>query len=185
MKSWLFWIVAGLMLASVVHLSYVLVGTRFALQDIVSTEAQAAATGQFALLTPQEQLRILGESEKDAVAGQCVFDLAGGWLAIDAAMPASFWSLTIYSDSGEEVYSINDRQAGTSRFKLTVKRAPSLLSFFTNDPDTKPSENEGWSAEIGGDRGLVVFWAALDQPQLRPTFARELERSTCTVERKS
>jgi uncharacterized membrane protein len=187
MRSWLFWTVSGLALAAVVHLSYVLVGTRFALQDMISTEAQAATSGQFTLLAPEEQLRLLGESEDDAVAGRCLFDLKGGALAIDAAMPDGFWSLTIYSQSGQEVYSINDRQAGTNRFKLTVKRTPGLLSFFTSSdtPDTKPSENEGWSAEIGADRGFAIFWAALDQPQMRPSMARELARTTCTAERKS
>jgi uncharacterized membrane protein len=184
MKSWSFWIVSGVVLAVVVHLSYVLVGARFALQDMISSEAQAAPSGQFILLAPEEQLQLLGESRDDAVAGRCLFDLNGGSLAIDAAMPNGFWSLTIYTQSGEEVYSINDRQAGTNRFKLNVARKPSLLSFFTSNdpPDTKPSENEGWSAEISADRGFAIFWAALDQPQLRPSVARELERSTCTVE---
>jgi uncharacterized membrane protein len=186
MKSWAFWIVSGLVLAVIVHLSYVLVGTRFAVRDMIATEAQAAVNDQLTILAPEEQLRLLGESPDNAVAGQCRFDLKGGVMAIDAAMPDGFWSLTIYSQSGEEVYSINDRQAGTNRFKLTVKRAPTLLSFFTSNdtPDVKPSENEGWSAEISADRGFAVFWAALDQPQMRASVARALERSSCTAERR-
>jgi uncharacterized membrane protein len=172
-------------LAVVVHLSYVLFGSRFALQDMIATEAQAAATGQFTLLPPEDHLRLLGESPADAIAGQCLFDLKGGSLVIDAAMPDGLWSLTIYTQAGHEIYSINDRQAGTNRFKLTVGREPGLLSFFFSDPsDIKPSENEGWSTQIGTDRGLAIFWAALDQPQLRSASARELARSTCTIQQK-
>lgn len=187
MKTWLFWIVSGLVLAVVVHLSYVLLGTRFAVRDMISTPAQAAPNAQFRLLAPDEQLRLLGENQDNAVAGQCGFDLKGGTMAIDVAMPEGFWSLTIYSQSGEEVYSINDRQAGTNRFRLMVKRAPGLLSFFTSDdtPETRPSQNEGWSAEIDVDRGFAVFWAALDQPELRASIASALERSSCTVIRGS
>jgi uncharacterized membrane protein len=183
MRGWLFWIVSGFVLAVVVHLSYVLVGTRFALQDMITSEAQAAASGELTLLSPEEQLRLLGESKAEAVAGRCLFDLDNGPLAIDAAMPSSFWTLTIYAQSGEEIYSLNDRQAGTNRFRLTVKPAAGILSFLTSDPpETKPSENEGWSVEMNGKRGFAVFWAVVDQPQMQQSVARELARSTCSVE---
>jgi uncharacterized membrane protein len=182
MRGWLFWITSGFVLAVVVHLSYVLVGTRFALQDMIASEAQAAAVGQLTLLSPEDQLRHLGEGQREAVAGRCLFDLNSGPLTIDAALPGSFWTLTIYSQSGEEIYSLNDRLAGTNRFSLTVKPAAGLLSFLTSDPVEKKL-SEGWSVEMNGRRGFVVFWAALDQPPMRQAIARELERSTCTVQK--
>jgi uncharacterized membrane protein len=101
---------------------------------------------------------------------------------VAAEMPDTFWSLTIYSDKGADLYTINDRQAGTNRFKLTVKRAPGLMDLFAGDQaETARAMSDGWSVEIPEPKGIAVFWMALDYPAQRKLFTDVLSRSSCTL----
>jgi uncharacterized membrane protein len=97
-------------------------------------------------------------------------------------MPDTFWSLTLYSDKGADLYTINDRQAGSNTFKLTVKRAPGMLELLSGDQsETARALSDGWSVEIPEPTGIAVFWMALDYPEQRKLFTDILSGSSCTL----
>lgn len=183
MRNTLFWIAVALLIGAIAHLSYVLIAPSFAMQRLIGGSQADAKMNQLVLLDGPEQMRLLGETESEAVAAKCVFDIGKGQLSIAAEMPDAFWSLTLYSDKGADLYTINDRQAGTDKFKLTVKRAASILDLLGPSDQTEAARalNDGWSVEIPEPHGIAVFWTALDYPEQRKQFTEILSRSSCTL----
>jgi uncharacterized membrane protein len=183
MRAWLFWLAVALVIGAVTHLSYVLIAPSFAMQRLMGDPSEdKSQVNRFVLLDGPEQMQLLGEAEDEAVSGKCLFDIGDGELSIAAEMPDTFWSLTLYSNKGADLYTINDRQAGTDRFKLTVKRAPGLSDIFSSEQsENARALSDGWSVEIAEPRGIAVFWMALDYPEQRKLFLDVLSRTTCTL----
>jgi uncharacterized membrane protein len=181
MRSALFWMAVALLIAAVSHLSYVLIAPSFAMQRLMGGSTEATQVNRFVLLDPAEQVRLLGETASEAISGKCIFDIRRGELSVAAEMPDTFWSLTLYSDRGTDLYTINDRQAGINAFKLTVKRAPGILDLLSRDQSENRDLGDGWSAEIPEPSGIAVFWVALDYPEQRKLFTDILSHSSCTL----
>lgn len=182
MKAWLYWIAVALVIGAVSHLSYVLIAPSFAMQRLMGGSKEDSQINRFVVLDAAEQLRLLGETQGEALSGKCVFDISKGELSVAAEMPHTFWSLTIYSDKGADLYTINDRQAGTDKFKLTVKQAPSIMDLLGGDQsESSRALSDGWSVEIPEPNGIAVFWMALEYPEQRKLFADTLSRSACTL----
>lgn len=179
MRSALFWMAVASLIAAVSHLSYVLIAPSFAMHRLMGGEA--IQVNHFVLLEPAEQIRLLGETASEAISGKCLFDISSGELSVAAEMPDTFWSLTLYSDRGTDLYTINDRQAGIDAFKLTVKRAPGILDLLSRDQSESRARGDGWSVEIPEPSGIAVFWVALDYPEQRKLFTDILSRSSCTL----
>jgi len=171
-----------LLIGAVAHLSYVLIAPSFAMQRLIGAAEGDTPVNRLVMLNGPEQMRLLGETENESVSAKCLFDIRKGQLSLAAEMPDTFWSLTIYSDKGEDLYTINDRQAGTDKFTLTVKRAPGLADLFASDQaEVQRALSDGWSVDIPEPRGIAVFWVGLDYPEQRKLFTDILSRSTCTL----
>jgi uncharacterized membrane protein len=182
MRTMLFWAAVALVLGAVAHLSYVLIAPTYAMQRLMGGNPEEGNANRFVLLDGPEQMRLLGETDGEAVTGKCLFDISKGELSVMAEMPDTFWSLTLYSNKGADLYTINDRQAGIDKFKLTVKRAPSVMELLSSDQAEKARAfGDGWSVEIPESYGIAVFWVALDYPEQRKLFADILSRSSCTL----
>lgn len=182
MRTLLFWAAVALVLGAVAHLSYVLIAPGYAMHRLMGGHPKDGEANHFVLLDANEQMRLLGETESEAVSGKCLFDISKGDLSVAAEMPDSFWSLTLYSDKGADLYTINDRQAGINKFMLLVKRAPSIMELLSSDQSEKQRVlGDGWSVEIPETYGIAVFWVALDYPEQRKLVSDILLRSSCTV----
>jgi uncharacterized membrane protein len=181
-RSILFWLAVALLIGAVAHLSYVLIAPSFAMQRLIGAGQDDTPVNRLVLLDAPEQMRLLGETEREAVSAKCLFDISSGELSLAAEMPDTFWSLTVYSDKGADLYTINDRQAGTDKFTLIVKQAPGLMDLFSSDQsETTRAMSNGWSVEIPEPKGIAVFWVGLDYPEQRKLFADVLSRSSCTL----
>ena len=164
---------AAIVAAAIIHLAYVLFFPPFAMERMMERSiVRAQSNGHPALLA---------ETNRDEVLAMCRFDLDQGILALEAAMPDGLWSLTVYGSDGADLYAVDDRQAGTDRFRLTVKKAPGWIELLKGG-DTGGELNDGWSVEVDTASGVAVFWAALDDRAMRDSVAQALVASTCRVE---
>jgi uncharacterized membrane protein len=181
MRSVLFSLAVALLIGAVAHLSYVLIAPSFAMQRLMGEVPADNQVNRLVLLDAAEQMRLIGDSGNEAISAKCIFNIGNGELLISADMPDAFWSLTIYSDKGADLYTINDRQAGSDQFKLTVRRAPSLVDILgsSEQAETARALSDGWSVEIAERHGIAVFWVALDYPEQRKLFMDVLARSSC------
>jgi len=180
----LIWIVATALFATMTHLAYVLFAPGYEMSRLISESVTATGINTFAVLDAGEQEKILKQSAGTAVAGVCPFDLANGTsLVFDAALPDTIWSFAIYADDGKDVYAINEVQAGTNRFRLTVKRSSGLLGMLLGDNGETGAANEGWTATTASRRGLAIMWVALDDRKLRNSYAEVMRQSTCRIQK--
>ena len=81
------------------------------------------------------------------VTAACRFSLAEGPMRMVAAGRIDFWSASIYSRSGDNLYSINDRSAVDGQFDLLVATPEQLTEAGTGD------EREEASIPVGVDIG--------------------------------
>jgi uncharacterized membrane protein len=180
-----FWVLAAGLLAAVTHLAYVLFLPSYEMKQMIQESAAAAGVNTFAVLEPRDQERILKESARLGVAGVCAFDLTGGTLVFDAVMPQATWAFTIYGEDGEDAYAINNAQAGTNQFRLAASRSPGLLAMVTGGTGEDTAPNDGWTATIPSQTGLIVAWVSLDDRALRPGYTAVLGQSRCHIEPRS
>src|SRR5438105_4155674 len=140
------WLLATALFAAMIHIAYVLFAPPYEMSRLIGQSIKTAGINNFSVLDADAQELILKESSGTAVAGLCPFDLAQGSLVFDAALPDTIWSFAIYGDDGKDVYAINEAQAGTNRFRLTIKRSSGLIQSLLGDNGDTGAANDSWKA---------------------------------------
>lgn len=128
MTRWLYWAVATLLLATAAHLSFVLfapmidIGRRMAAFE---TAAPINTFRKIAAVGPGESLLV--EPSPDISYAFCRFDISEKPVRISAPIPDSYWSVSIYSDTGENLRTYNDSQTGTRQLLLIIEDAEASM----------------------------------------------------------
>jgi uncharacterized membrane protein len=177
MKGLIFWTVSVLLLASVVHLGYVLILPHFEMRANIAELRQMAGNGALTVLSREDSVRLMGPDGRWLVHALCIYDLADGPLAISATVPNSYWSMAIYSAGGETFYSLNDRQAGIDRVDLMI-RQPSE-SAPDEEQDLTPQDEDTFTVRAPDPVGIVVMRAMAGEPAEYERAAEILARSSC------
>jgi uncharacterized membrane protein len=179
------WLLAAALGAIVTHIAYVLFLPSYEMNEVLGGSVRAVGVNRFGVLEAAQQETILKESARSMIAGVCPFDLSDGTLIVDVSLPDALWSLTVYGDNGKDAYAINEAQAGTNQFRLTVKRTPSLIATILGGSGDTTVPDDGWTAMTSSRRGLAVVLVALDDRQLRPAYADLVKKSSCHIESRS
>ncbi len=177
-----FWVIIALLVAVVAHVSYVLFvpGLVFQRQLRISTDAKPF--NKFFIADPAKQTVLFPAATSKSVVGICKFDLSGGNVELNAKLPRSYWTLSIYAQSGRQVYALNDVQAGTSDFKVELSKTKTFFQQLlgkNRSEDAIQIENLGWHAETPETRGIAVIWIPLADELMRPQIEATMEGSTC------
>ncbi|KAB0679961.1 DUF1254 domain-containing protein [Aureimonas leprariae] len=112
------------------------------------------------------------------VTASCRFDLEDGPVRLTSDAPASFWSASIYTRRGDNVYSINDRSSVGGRFDLLVGSSEQLVDTKATSPD--PNETM-IPVEFAETEGYMTIRALVDDESVRPeadAFLRGLKCAT-------
>jgi uncharacterized membrane protein len=177
-----FWFFVAALVGVIVHILYVLFvpGYMFARHLNSVTDAQASNT--FFIAKPALQTSLLPTATTKAIVGLCKFDLSAGPVALQATLPRSYWTFSVYSQSGRQVYALNDVQAGTSEFKVELSQTKSFLQQLMGNgraDDLTQTENLGWHAETSESRGIAVIWIPVADALMRPQIESVLKHSSC------
>ncbi|MGE0210371.1 MAG: DUF1254 domain-containing protein [Parvibaculaceae bacterium] len=177
-----YWIVATLLMAAVVHLSFVLFAPKLVMAERLDALAETAGSSSLKVLTRAETLRLIGEEDGALVHAVCVYDLSQGSMLVTALIPRSYWSISIYSASGDNFYSFNDRQADVERLELRLKPAAAQP---VDEEAVETQAPEGDTLEVfpPDNRGVVVFRALAGEAPERAGVEAFLARSSCTPAR--
>ncbi len=177
MRSWIYWGVATLMLATIVHLAMVLFAPVF---DVGRRMAQ------FETAAPLNSLRkidaissagdILVEPSPDISYAFCRFDVSNGPLKIEAQVPPSYWSVSVYSDTGDNIYTINDAQAGVERLRLLIVKAAGLGEA---DQATPHPEQNTLRFTSPAKSGLIIFRGFVPDKSMRGIVDNALSSAQC------
>ena len=182
MMARLFWPITALFLGLAVHLAYVLFAPGLILQHNLASLTGNASTNRFFVISPEAQIKLVPTATMQDIVGLCLLDLSAGKVVFSANVPKSLWTLSIFSQSGQQIYSINDAEAGTSQFAIELKRAKGFLEQLRGKGDAEEAgqiQNVGWHADINDRRGVVVLWVPVDDASKRSAIEAGLKTTTC------
>lgn len=176
MRSWIYWGVATLMLATIVHLAMVLFAPVF---DVGRRMAQFETAAPLNSLQKIDAVSsagsILVEPSPDISYAFCRFDVSKGPLKIEANIPPSYWSVSVYSDTGDNIYTINDAQAGIGRLRLLIVRAGSGQS----DLAAPHPERNTLGFASTAKSGLIIFRGFVPDMSMRGIIDNAVSSAQC------
>jgi uncharacterized membrane protein len=176
------WFLAAGLFAISVHIAYVMFIPREEMNQVIGESARIAGMNRFTVLSGEQQEHILNESGKTGLIGLCPYDLSRGRLVFDASLPDAVWSFTVYSESGEDSYALNEVEAGTNRFQLTITPSPGLIGLLSGEGSDAGMIGDGWTVETRSRRGVAIVWVALEDARLRSSYADVVSKSSCRLE---
>lgn len=182
MSGRLFWIFTALCVGIAVHLATVLYGPGLAFNRKLNAVAAAQKPNHFFLMVPEAQSGFLPTSSDKDIVGLCLIDLSHGKVTVNAHVPQSFWNFTIYNTRGQQVYAINDAEAGADTFTVEVASAKSLIEQLRGKPEADDAgkiTNSGWHAEINGTSALAVMWLSVPNAAQRKMIEDEVMKTNC------
>jgi uncharacterized membrane protein len=175
----LYWLVTAFVLAVIVHISTLLIAPGFAFERNLNALANQLPANQFVVLPRDVQARVFPEYPSGTVFGLCRFDISAGNVALNATLPDTLWTLTVYSSSGKTLYTVNDEQSGTDTFTLQFDNAPSFLDILAEPPETASLDLSGWRVSSADPQGFALFWIPTADVAMRARHAEILSKSSC------
>lgn len=180
--SKLFWLLTVSMIAVTFHISYVLFAPALLFQQKLHAITEGRPDNTFFILTPEKQRQLFPAATVQDVVGVCKYDLGFGQLILAATLPKTFWTLAIYTQSGKQVYSLDDVQAGSSSISIELSRAKSFFEqlLSVGEPEELGQiEKLGWSVETTERRGLAIVWIPLSDELMRKPIEAIIMESNC------
>lgn len=179
-----FWVFLSLVLAVVVHLSYMLYEPARNFEKTLQALTKGDKQQSFKILSPDQQSSLLPFATSHDVVGVCFYDLRKGAVKIDGQAPGGFWNFSVFTSRGRQVYDLNDTQVETNRFVVELKPAPGMLSQILGgeDGETPAFTDAGWQVEISDKQGLAILWAPLHDALMRSSVEAVVKQSSCKTE---
>ncbi len=178
----MYWLVIAVLVGIVTHVTYVLFLPSYLFTRNLSEATTSQAYNQFFIADRQNQTNLFPAATSKSIIGLCKFDLSNGPIALQAKLPRSYWTFSVYSQSGRQVYALNDVQAGTSEFKVELSKTKSFLEQLMGNgraEDLTQTENLGWHAETPESRGIAVIWIPISDELMRPQIEAAMKGSIC------
>jgi uncharacterized membrane protein len=179
-----FWVLLSLVLAVVVHLTYMLYEPSRNFEKTLQALTKGDKQLSFKILSPSQQSSLLPFATSHDVVGVCLYDLRKGAIKIDGQAPNGFWNFSIFTSRGRQVYDLNDTQVETNHFVVELKPAAGMLSQVMGNADgeTAAFTDAGWQVEVSEKQGLAILWAPLHDALLRPNVEAVVKQSSCKTE---
>lgn len=176
----IYWLVAALFTAIAVHAAVILLTPAYSFGVDLKRISADAGTNALFILPQEAQARLFPAYPRQSVIGVCAFDVSASNVALSAEMPQGFWTLTIYSERGNVIYSVNDQQAGTNSFTVGLSLAPGFLETLQQVADKEVvAEDSGWTVKSPEPRGLAILWFPATEAAARDGLIKQIAASTC------
>ncbi len=178
MKGSLFWIFATILLAVGVHLATILLIPRLEGGERAKEAMAAGELNKLTILNSNEMAyKVLGETNPDLVYAICPFDITQKPVVVTAKVPGRYWSMAVYSDDGDSLYTLNDKQVGVEAFYAKLVRESS-----SGPPSGSAAPRDGESLTIRSpsDRGIIIFRSFAGDNAERERAREQLAQTTCS-----
>ncbi len=177
MMSRLFWPGVAFLVAVIAHAAYVLYMPRLDMRDRLDTLAGLSRPpGSFRVLEGRETALLARTPLRHMLYGVCVIEPARGQVEMIARLPAGYWSLTVYSDSGDVIYTLNDRHVDADRLSVIFRMRKDTPSGLPEVPRLRKGK---LVVPLASKRALAVLRTYVDVPGLRRRVLRTFASSTC------
>jgi len=122
MMSRLFWPGVAFLVAIIAHVAYVLYMPRLDMRERLDALSRLShPAGAFRVLQGRETALLARMPLRHMLHGVCVIEPARGRVEMIARVPAGYWSLTVYSDSGDVIYTLNDRHVDADSLNVIFR----------------------------------------------------------------
>jgi uncharacterized membrane protein len=171
----LFWVLATVVFGAVIHFAYVLYEQRIEMNGFIN---EAAASAEQTAVSSEAARKVLPAGlALGSVTYMCPFDVANADFQFTASMPDGPWVISVFTNAGENIFAVNDQQAGAHAFTVTVRKQRTLSGIFSLGEDTARAGDE-WHVDSTAPRGLLLVWAAA-QKEKRQRIEETLRKSQC------
>lgn len=172
-------VLGGLMLGGIIHIAAVLKVPVFAPADTWSRIASVVPVNRFqTIATSEDDPVLIPMLDPLMTHAVCRYSLNDGAIRLRAKLPSVFWSVALYNRRGENVFSVNDRSAGTEDLDMLVLTVDQLAIIRENPPE----ELEDLLVIETPDRqGFALLHVFDDDPALRPEVMKGLKDARCDV----
>ncbi|WP_319772004.1 hypothetical protein [Breoghania sp.] len=171
------WLLGGLLLGGVIHIVAVVLVPDFTTVDAWTRLEKFGPEARFNVLPTvepgSEPLPMLDPTMAHAV---CRFSLADGPVRLDATLPETFWSFSLFNRRGETTYSFNDRTSGEGKLAMLVLTS-SQLAILRENP---PADLESLIViETDDEHAFAMLRAFVPDPRELETIDKALGRAIC------
>jgi uncharacterized membrane protein len=157
-----FWTILGLVGAVFVHICFVLFAPLELFRAYSSFNKSVTASNTLVVLASDTRRSMLPSLRGPGVAAYCDIDLSMGPVTIAMRPPKTYWSLAVFSQTGRQLYALNERQADAEEIAIDFKRAPSLIEQVAggggDDEGVSLIENAAWTVELSDVHAYAVMW---------------------------
>jgi uncharacterized membrane protein len=176
----LLWILSGLLLGGIVHLSTVLAMPQAATQDAYSRLTPLTPVNtMMPLAAPTAEATIMPFMDPAFAAAVCRYDLTNGSIKLIAPVSQAYTSVTFYTRQSVAYYAINDRAAGRRTIELDLM-TPEQHADMPEEEDVTAADR--LIIESPSTVGLIVLRALAPEPGLMPMARRALAAAKCQLQ---
>lgn len=170
-------VVTGLIGAALLHLVIVLLLPEFSTRDAYTRVLARGESHRFYTLGEKPDAAGLSRDDPFVGVAVCAFDIGSGPVRLTAANPGvPFWSLAIYDQSSNEVFSINDRTSSGGVLDVVLATPVQLTALRKSAP---PAISQSIMVEVTQAEGYVVLRSLAPQRSLADVSAQFLAQATC------
>jgi uncharacterized membrane protein len=174
------WILSGLLLGGIVHLSTVLAMPQAAKQDAYSRLTPLTPVNSMVPLpAPTADSAIMPFMDPAFAAAVCRYDLSNGSIKLTAPVSQAYTSVTFYTRKSVAYYAINDRAAGRRTIELDLM-TPEQHADMPEEEDVTAADR--LIIESPSTVGLIVLRALAPEPGLMPMARRALAAAKCELQ---
>ncbi|EFO29072.1 putative N- transmembrane anchored protein [Roseibium sp. TrichSKD4] len=177
--SWTVGILATLAIAGIVHILVILSIPKNVTHSAYAKTADFGADFQFNILSEvlpgQEPLPALDPAMTHAV---CRFQIEEGPVQFTASLPVPFWSIGLFDVTGQIIYSLNNRTAGSETLSMLLL-SPAQLSILRENP---PEDLEDLIViETEKQEGFAILRAFVSHPTELADTKAALQNAACDL----
>jgi uncharacterized membrane protein len=167
MIRWLAWILAGVLLGGIVHLSTILLLPRTATRD---------AYTRLLPMTETNKVTLLPFMDSSFAIAVCRYDLTASPVKLQLAVGQAYTSISFYTRQGHAFYAINDRAAAGRTIELDLM-TPTQHNQMQEDEEVTAADR--LIVESPTETGLILFRALATEPGVMPTVRGILSAAQC------
>jgi uncharacterized membrane protein len=177
MMPWLMWLLGGLVLGGIVHLSSILLLPHTATRDAYTRLASLTAVNGVTALPPTTpEHAVLPFMDPAFAVAVCRYDLANGPLKLTTPVSPAYTAISFYTRFGIAYYAINDRAAGRRLIELELMTAEQRSELPEDEEITAADRLVVVSPTV---TGLIVLRALGPEPGLMPLARGALAAAQC------
>lgn len=177
MTRWLTWLLAGILLGGIVHLTTILLLPRTATRDAYARLLPVTETNTVALLLqPSAELNPLPFMDPSFATAVCRYDLTASPLKLQLAVGPAYTSISFYTRHGHAFYAINDRAAARRAIELDLM-TPAQHNQVQEDEEVTAADR--LIVESPTQTGLIVIRALAPEPSVMPAVRGVLSTAQC------